>query len=48
MNGAIRKCPSCGDTMKLVTALTPRPNVRVGDPLKPIRYVCRCGKMIKA
>ena len=45
MNEAIRKCPDCGGPMKLVTGLT---GGNLGKPLKPIRFVCRCGKLVRA
>lgn len=47
MNEAIRRCPDCGAPMKLVTSLQ-RNTKNFGKPMKPIRFVCRCGKLVKA
>jgi uncharacterized protein with PIN domain len=42
-----KKCPDCGGEMVLVTALTATPKIAVGEPLKPLRYVCSCGRLVK-
>lgn len=37
MNEVIRRCRDCGEKMNLV--------LRNKVPLKPLRYVCRCGRL---
>jgi len=44
---AKRICPDCGGVMKLVTAMSARRDTPVGAPLKPVRFICRCGRMVK-